>query len=147
MIVLIEIICIFAPRTPRMLSLISPQWKYVGAQALLYLALVIEPFTIGVSATYCGPALGPLLSGFAVEAKGWRWFLRESLWIAGPIFLILPIIVSTKITSSLSVTSGTFSSSSRRKAWYAKCGFLRLLSWIREMFLKAEWVDFGVAGR
>ena len=32
--------------------------------------------TVWVSAAYCGPALGPLLSGFAVTAKGWRW----SLW-------------------------------------------------------------------
>lgn len=43
--------------------------------------------TFWVSAAYCGPALGPLLSGFAVSAKGWRWSLWEILWIAGPAFL------------------------------------------------------------
>lgn len=29
--------------------------------------------TAWVAATFCAPALGPLLSGFAVTAKGWRW--------------------------------------------------------------------------
>jgi len=42
-----------------------------------------------VSAAYCGPALGPLISGFAVTAKGWRWSLWEILWAAGPVFLIM----------------------------------------------------------
>lgn len=47
-----------------------------------------------VSAAYCGPALGPLLSGYAVPAKSWRWSLYESLWASVPIlilmFLLLP---------------------------------------------------------
>lgn len=38
--------------------------------SLLYLPYAL---TAWVSAAYCGPALGPLLSGFAVTAKGWRW--------------------------------------------------------------------------
>ena len=50
--------------------------------------------TLWVSAAYCGPALGPLLSGFAVMAKGWRWSLWEIVWIAGPVliamFLMMP---------------------------------------------------------
>ena len=40
--------------------------------------------TVWVSAAYCGPALGPLLSGFAVTAKGWRWSLWEVLWVCKP---------------------------------------------------------------
>ncbi|KAF7546577.1 hypothetical protein G7Z17_g8328 [Cylindrodendrum hubeiense] len=47
-----------------------------------------------VSAAYCGPALGPLLSGFAVPVKGWRWSLYISIWASAPIlilmFLLLP---------------------------------------------------------
>ncbi|PNY29858.1 Caffeine resistance protein 5, partial [Tolypocladium capitatum] len=42
-----------------------------------------------VSAAYCGPALGPLLSGFAVPAKSWRWALYESVWASSPIFLAM----------------------------------------------------------
>ncbi|KAL9016084.1 MAG: hypothetical protein Q9185_006551 [Variospora sp. 1 TL-2023] len=45
--------------------------------------------TFWVSAAYCGPALGPLLSGFAVPAKGWRWSLWEILWISGPILVLM----------------------------------------------------------
>lgn len=37
--------------------------------------------TAWVAATYAGPALGPMLSGFAVTAKGWRWSLWEILWV------------------------------------------------------------------
>lgn len=53
--------------------------------SMLYLPYGI---TVWVSAAYCGPALGPLLSGFAVTAKGWRWSLWEILWIAGPVFIV-----------------------------------------------------------
>ena len=42
--------------------------------------------TVWVSAAYGGPALGPLLSGFAVTAKGWRWSLWEILWVCNPPF-------------------------------------------------------------
>lgn len=39
-------------------------------------------------------ALGPLLSGFAVPVKGWRWSLYESIWVSAPVliamFLFLP---------------------------------------------------------
>lgn len=42
-----------------------------------------------VSAAYCGPAIGPLLSGYAVMAKGWRWGLWEILWAAGPVFILM----------------------------------------------------------
>jgi len=49
----------------------------------LYSELSI-PFAmvIWVSAAYGGPALGPLVSGFAVTAEGWRWSLREILWVS-----------------------------------------------------------------
>jgi DHA1 family multidrug resistance protein-like MFS transporter len=49
--------------------------------SLLYLPYALVAW---VSAAYCGPALGPLLSGFAVTAKGWRWSLWEILWVWRP---------------------------------------------------------------
>jgi hypothetical protein len=33
--------------------------------------------TAWVAAAFCAPALGPLLSGFSVVVKGWRWALWE----------------------------------------------------------------------
>ncbi|KAF4333162.1 cycloheximide resistance [Fusarium beomiforme] len=46
-----------------------------------------------VSAAYCGPALGPLLSGFAVPAKNWRWSLYESIWASAPIFILMFLLL------------------------------------------------------
>lgn len=57
--------------------------------------------TIWVSAAYCGPALGPLLSGFAVTAKGWRWSLWEILWIAGPVFVLMFLLVPETSTPNI----------------------------------------------
>ena len=45
--------------------------------------------TAWVAASFCAPALGPVLSGFSVVAKGWRWSLWEVLWGAAPIFLLM----------------------------------------------------------
>ena len=66
--------------------------------SLLYLPYAL---TFWVSAAYCGPALGPLLSGFAVMAKGWRWSLWEILWIAGPIFILMFLFVPETSTPNI----------------------------------------------
>ncbi|KAL1894056.1 hypothetical protein Sste5346_006198 [Sporothrix stenoceras] len=42
-----------------------------------------------VSAAFSAPAVGPLLSGFSVPAKGWRWSLLEILWAAAPCTVIM----------------------------------------------------------
>lgn len=42
-----------------------------------------------VAAAYCGPSLGPLLSGFSVVVKGWRWALWEILWMSAPVFVVM----------------------------------------------------------
>ncbi len=57
--------------------------------------------TVWVSAAYCGPALGPLLSGFAVTAKGWRWSLWEILWLAGPVFVLMFLCVPETSTPNI----------------------------------------------
>ncbi|CAI7588587.1 unnamed protein product [Penicillium glandicola] len=46
-----------------------------------------------VSAAYCGPALGPLLSGFAVPVKGWRWSLFISIWASAPVLILMFIFL------------------------------------------------------
>ena len=57
--------------------------------------------TLWVSAAYCGPALGPLISGFAVPVKGWRWSLWEILWIAGPVFVLMFLFVPETSTPNI----------------------------------------------
>lgn len=53
--------------------------------SLLYLPYAIA---FWVSAAFAAPALGPLLSGFAVYAENWRWSQWEVLWMSGPVFLL-----------------------------------------------------------
>ncbi|GKZ29293.1 hypothetical protein AbraIFM66950_004265 [Aspergillus brasiliensis] len=36
-----------------------------------------------------GPALGPLVTGFAVEKMGWRWSSWELLWLSAPTMVIM----------------------------------------------------------
>jgi DHA1 family multidrug resistance protein-like MFS transporter len=66
--------------------------------SLLYLPYALVAW---VSAAYCGPALGPLLSGFAVMAKGWRWSLWEILWAAGPVFLLMFLLLPETSTPNI----------------------------------------------
>ncbi|KAI1344804.1 MFS transporter [Xylariaceae sp. FL0016] len=37
----------------------------------------------------CGPTLGPLVGGFAAEAKGWRWPIWELMWLSGGTLAVL----------------------------------------------------------
>jgi MFS transporter, DHA1 family, multidrug resistance protein len=41
----------------------------------------------------CGPALGPLLSGYSVPVLGWRISLLEVLWGASPVFLVMFVLL------------------------------------------------------
>ncbi|KAJ5174386.1 major facilitator superfamily domain-containing protein [Penicillium canariense] len=54
-----------------------------------------------VSAAYCGPALGPLLSGFAVPVKGWRWSLFESIWASAPVFVLMFLFLPETSTATI----------------------------------------------
>jgi DHA1 family multidrug resistance protein-like MFS transporter len=53
--------------------------------SMLYVPIAIA---FWVSAGFSAPALGPLLSGFAVMAKGWRWSLYEIIWMSAPVFIL-----------------------------------------------------------
>lgn len=69
----------------------SPCLATGGASMQDMYSLLKLPYamTFWVSAAYCGPALGPLLSGFAVPVKGWRWSLWEIVWISGPVLVLM----------------------------------------------------------
>lgn len=49
----------------------------------------MSPWIIHISPLTCSQSIGPLISNFAAQAKGWRWPFWETLWIAGPIFLVM----------------------------------------------------------
>ncbi|PYI31879.1 MFS general substrate transporter [Aspergillus indologenus CBS 114.80] len=66
--------------------------------SLLYLPFALSAW---VTAAYCGPALGPLISGFAVSAMGWRWSLWEILWGAGPVFILMFLLLPETSTPTL----------------------------------------------
>jgi DHA1 family multidrug resistance protein-like MFS transporter len=54
-------------------------------------SLIKMPYVMSLwaLAATCGPALGPIISGFSVTAKDWRWSQWELLWLAGPIWILM----------------------------------------------------------
>jgi DHA1 family multidrug resistance protein-like MFS transporter len=69
----------------------SPCLATGGASLGDMFSIIKLPYVLGLwalSAT-CGPALGPIISGFSVTAKNWRWSLWEMLWLSGPIFIMM----------------------------------------------------------
>ncbi|KAL6365640.1 hypothetical protein LRP88_01641 [Fusarium phalaenopsidis] len=77
----------------------SPCLAAGGASMSDLYSLVNLPFAMiaWVGAMSCGPSLGPLLSGFAVTAKNWRWSLYESIWISAPLLFVLFIFLPETI--------------------------------------------------
>ncbi|KAI5459533.1 major facilitator superfamily domain-containing protein [Mariannaea sp. PMI_226] len=69
----------------------SPCLASGGASMGDLYSLMYLPFgmIVWVASAYCGPALGPLLSGFAVPVKGWRWSLYESIWASAPVLILM----------------------------------------------------------
>jgi DHA1 family multidrug resistance protein-like MFS transporter len=69
----------------------SPCLATGGATLQDVYSLIKLPYVLSLwaFAATCGPALGPIISGFSVAAKNWRWSLWEMLWLNGPIFLVL----------------------------------------------------------
>ncbi|GME46022.1 Benomyl methotrexate resistance protein [Neofusicoccum parvum] len=52
-------------------------------------------------AATCGPALGPIISGFSVAAENWRWSQWELLWLAGPVWIVLFLFLPETSTSTI----------------------------------------------
>ncbi|KAH7020579.1 major facilitator superfamily domain-containing protein [Ilyonectria destructans] len=73
----------------------SPCLASGGASMSDMYSMVHLPFAMiaWVAAMSCGPSLGPLLSGFAVPAKNWRWSLYESIWASAPVLIALFIFM------------------------------------------------------
>ncbi|KAI6829209.1 MFS general substrate transporter [Hortaea werneckii] len=48
-----------------------------------------------------GPALGPVISGFSVPVKGWRWSSWEILWLSGPVLVVLILFLPETSTPNI----------------------------------------------
>ncbi|KIW00753.1 uncharacterized protein PV09_07735 [Verruconis gallopava] len=69
----------------------SPCLATGGASLQDMFSLIKVPYvlTLWAFAATCGPALGPVISGFSIPVEGWRWSMWEILWLAGPIWLLM----------------------------------------------------------
>ncbi|KAF2653747.1 MFS general substrate transporter [Lophiostoma macrostomum CBS 122681] len=69
----------------------SPCLATGGATLQDIYSIIKLPYVLSLwaFAATCGPALGPIISGFSVQAENWRWSLWEMLWLNGPVFLSL----------------------------------------------------------
>ncbi len=69
----------------------SPCLATGGATLQDIYSLLELPYVLSLwaFAATCGPALGPIISGFSVAAKNWRWSQWEMLWLNGPLFIAL----------------------------------------------------------
>lgn len=56
---------------------------------------VAYSLAIWIAAAYCGPALGPLMAGYVVPIKGWRWAMWEIVWLAAPVVVLLWLLPET----------------------------------------------------
>ncbi|KAL8738202.1 MAG: hypothetical protein Q9181_000973 [Wetmoreana brouardii] len=52
-------------------------------------------------AAVCGPVLGPLIGGFAAQAKGWTWTIWELMWLSG--FCLVLLIFFLPETSAANI--------------------------------------------
>ncbi|GIZ44428.1 hypothetical protein CKM354_000762600 [Cercospora kikuchii] len=50
---------------------------------------------VWIAAAYCGPALGPLISGFLVPQKGWRYGMWEIVWMTAPTLVLVLLLPET----------------------------------------------------
>lgn len=53
------------------------------------------PYWIGIygASGVLGPVLGPLVGGFAAQAKGWRWTIWELTWLCAVVLIVLFIFM------------------------------------------------------
>ena len=52
-------------------------------------------------AAVCGPALGPLVGGFAAESEGWQWTIWELMWLSGACLVFLTLFLPETSASNI----------------------------------------------
>ncbi|KAK3067024.1 hypothetical protein LTR53_016339 [Teratosphaeriaceae sp. CCFEE 6253] len=81
----------------------SPALANGGATFSDMYSLLYVPYQLSwwVFAAWGGPALGPLMAGFAVPAKNWHWSLWEIAWMAAPMLLALLLLMPETSASTI----------------------------------------------
>ncbi|KXL49847.1 hypothetical protein M433DRAFT_146212 [Acidomyces richmondensis BFW] len=81
----------------------SPCLATGGASLQDMYSLIKLPYVLCLwaFAATCGPAMGPIISGFSVAAENWRWSLWEMLWLSGPVFLMMFMFLPETSSSNI----------------------------------------------
>ena len=81
----------------------SPCLATGGASLQDIYSLIKLPYVLCIwaLAATCGPAMGPVISGFSVPAENWHWSLWEMLWLSGPIFLSMFLFLPETSSSNI----------------------------------------------
>ncbi|EPE24922.1 MFS general substrate transporter [Glarea lozoyensis ATCC 20868] len=81
----------------------SPALANAGASFSDMYSLLYVPYPLSwwVFSAWGGPALGPLMAGFAVAAENWRWSLWEIVWMAAPMLVALLILLPETSTPNI----------------------------------------------
>lgn len=81
----------------------SPALANGGATFSDMYSLLYVPYQLSwwVFAAWGGPALGPLMAGFAVPAENWHWSLWEIVWMAAPMMVLLLFVMPETSASNI----------------------------------------------
>ncbi|KAK8199622.1 major facilitator superfamily domain-containing protein [Phyllosticta capitalensis] len=81
----------------------SPCLATGGASLQDLYSFIKLPYALSVwaLAATCGPALGPIISGFSVAAKNWRWSQWEMLWLSGPVWVVMFLFLPETSASTI----------------------------------------------
>jgi DHA1 family multidrug resistance protein-like MFS transporter len=81
----------------------SPALANGGATFSDMYSLLYVPYQLSwwVFAAWGGPALGPLMAGFAVPAKNWHWSLWEIVWMSAPVVVLLLLVMPETSSSNI----------------------------------------------
>lgn len=81
----------------------SPALATGGASITDIFDLLQMPYLLTgwAGAATAGPSLGPLISGFSVPVKGWHWSMWETLWLAGPTWVIMMLLLPETSTPNI----------------------------------------------
>ncbi|KAL9099855.1 MAG: hypothetical protein Q9163_004703 [Psora crenata] len=112
----------------------SPVLATGGASIADMFAPKKRAYAIGIwgIAAVCGPVLGPLVGGFAAQAKGWSWTIWELMWLCS--FSLIMFIFFLPETSASNIL-------------YRRTKRLRKLTGIRSLTCQPEVMSEQMTGK